>query len=90
MTDQIQDFELKYDNNVLVLHIVINTNQDARKLAKNIQRIAKGPRLDALVCWVEQYSGDNGRKVWEEIQRLAVKAAANPNSKPYSLDEDPK
>ena len=85
MADE-QDFSLKYDGKVLMIHICINTDQDPNKLAKNIQRIARGPRLDALVCWVEGYNGEDAAKVWAEIQRVIVKASASPNTTPYSMD----
>ena len=87
MSDQVQDFELKYEGNVVIVHLVINTDQDLQKLSKNLQRIAKGPRLDAYVCWGEQYIGEEGAKVWKEIQKFVTKVAADPKSKPFSLDE---
>jgi hypothetical protein len=55
-----QDFELKYDGRVLVVTIIINTDQDPDKLARNIQRVAKGPRLDALVCTGRRVLGRRG------------------------------
>ena len=78
-----QDFTLKYDGKVLMLHICINTDQDPHRLVEIIKRRIRGPRLDAMVCWVEGYTGEDGAKVWDEIQRVVTKASASPNVKPW-------
>jgi hypothetical protein len=82
MADQ-HDFSLKYDGKVLVLHIVMNTDQDPNRLMDRIKRLARGPRLDALVAWIEGYDGDAGRQVWDEVQKIAVQAHADPKAKPW-------
>lgn len=148
MTSDVLDFSLKYDNKVLAIHVCMGTDQDPNTLAKNIQRAARGPEQEAVMCWVEGYDrakartlgdtvkkvadestsdrivmihlyintahdpervgknvqraargprldpvnimieiydGDNGRKVWEVLQDVAKKAAASPNVKAYTL-----
>lgn len=79
---------LQHNSRVLAFHIFVNTDADAYHIHKAILRIARGPRLDATVCWTELYEGENGRKTWSELQKMAVRAAANPNSRPYSIDDD--
>lgn len=79
--DKPQDLELKYNGRVLVVTLVINTEQDAEKMMKNIFRIARGPRLDAVLVQIEGYSGENGKDIWDQVQKEAVEIIANPNSK---------
>lgn len=81
-----QDFGLRYGGRVLALHIYINTDQDFNKMAKRVQRVARGLRNDAIVCWVEGYEGENGRVAWEAMQEVVVRMAANPNSQPVDLE----
>lgn len=50
-------------------------------MMKNIFRIARGPRLDAVLVQIEGYSGENGKDIWDQVQKEAVEIIANPNSK---------
>lgn len=83
MSNDPQDFSLKYDGQVLVIHLVMNTDQDPHRLMDRIKRLARGPRLDAIVAWVEGYSGEDGAKVWKEIQKTVVEVSADPRTKPW-------
>ena len=83
MTIDPQDFSLKYDGKVLILHVVINTDQDPHRLMDLVKRLVRGPRLDALVAWIEGYTGDDGKKVWDEIQKFVVEASADPKATPW-------
>lgn len=71
---------------VIAFHIFVNTDADAYHIHKAILRVARGPRLDATVCWAELYEGEDGRKAWSEIQKTAVRVAADPKSRPYSIN----
>lgn len=82
------DFELRYDRKVLAFHIFVNTANDPYHIHKRLLQIARGTRLDACVCWAEAYEGDEGRKIWAELQKVAVRAAADPAATSYSF-EDP-
>ena len=79
---------LQHGSRVLAFHIFVNTDVDAYHIHKAILRLARGPRLDATVCWTELYEGAEGRKVWSVMQKMAVRAAADPRSKPYSIADD--
>lgn len=70
---------------VVAIRLVINTDSDPWKLSENVKRAARGPRLDAVLCLVVQYIGEDGRKVWGLIQETARKAAVDPRAKPFSL-----
>ena len=59
------EFDLRFDNRVLAFHAFVNTDRDPNPMAKQMQRVAKGPRLDASACWIEGY--DDGAKVWAEM-----------------------
>lgn len=64
MTMELQDFQLKYADTVLAIHVYVRADQDVRKLQKNVIRAGKGPRLDAIAAWTEIYPP--GRKLgWE-------------------------
>lgn len=75
---------LRHGNRVLAYHAYVNTSRDVYDIHKAVLRIARGPRLDACVCWSEIYEGDEGLKVWDVIQKVVVKAHADPNSKPFT------
>lgn len=79
---------LQHGSRVLVFHIFVNTDADAYHIHKAILRVARGPRLDAAVCWTELYKDEDGRKAWSEIQKMSVRVAADPTSKPYSIADD--
>jgi hypothetical protein len=79
---------LQHGSRVLVFHLFVNTDADAYHIHKAILRIARGPRLDATVCWIELYEGEDGRKVWSEIQKMSTKIAADPRSTSYSIVDD--
>jgi hypothetical protein len=81
------NFELRYDRRVLAFHIFVNTESDPYHVHKGLLRIARGPRLDACVCWAETYERDDGRKIWGELQKMSVKAASDPNAKSYSFQD---
>lgn len=83
-------FEGHYGGRVLAFHIVVNTDAEAYHIHKVILKEARGRRLDACVCWAEEFVGDDGVKVWTEIQKMAVEAAADPQSRAFSLFEDAK
>ena len=53
MTAKLEDFQLKYADTVLALHVYVRANQDVGKLQKNVIRAGKGPRLDAIAAWTE-------------------------------------
>jgi hypothetical protein len=70
---------------VAAFRLVVNTDFDPWKLSENIKRAARGPRLDAVLCLVVQYVGEDGKKVWDLIQGTVQEAAADPRAKPFSL-----
>ncbi len=70
---------------VVAIRLVVNTDFDPWKISENIKRAARGPRLDAVLCLVVQYVGEDGRKVWDLIQTTVQKASADPRAKPFSL-----
>ena len=55
MTTEIQDFQLKYADTVLAIHVYVRAHQDVDKLLKSVFRAAKGPRLDAFAAWTKIY-----------------------------------
>jgi hypothetical protein len=77
---EIQDMSLKYGGKVLVIHIVLNTDQDHYHLAKSLRRAARGPHLDALLMWIEGYDGEAGREAWTLMQTTTTKIAADSRS----------
>jgi hypothetical protein len=77
------DMQLKHDGKVIIVHIVINTDRNHYHLAKELRRVARGPRLDALLMWIEGYDGEGGEAVWKEMQKVAVKMAADPKATPF-------
>jgi hypothetical protein len=68
-----QDFQLKYANTVLMLHVYVCAAQDIAKLQKNVIRAAKGPRLDAIAAWTEIYPP--GRKLGVEAEKFGAQRA---------------
>ena len=83
MSDVVQDMSLKYEGKVLMFHIALNTDQDPYQLLKALRRVLRGPRLDAMTCWIEGYTGEEGAKVWAEIQKVVVKASADPSAEAF-------
>lgn len=81
------DVELRYGRRVLAFHIFVNTESDPYHIHKGLLRIARGPRLDACVCWAETYERDDGRKIWGALQKMAVSAAADPNAENDALKD---
>lgn len=79
------DFTLRYGNRVIAFHLIVNTDADPYHIHKRILALARGDKLDACVCWTELAEGADGRAIWGEIQKLVVKAHADPKSRPYSL-----
>jgi hypothetical protein len=77
-------FTLRYERRVLAFHIYVNTESEGYHIHKRILQIAKGPNQDACLCWTESFVGENGEKIWGELQQIATKVAANPNSKSFS------
>lgn len=80
-------FTLQHDGRVLAFHVFVNTDANPYHVHKRVLAIARGERLDACVCWAEAFEGANGRKAWEVIQAVVVKAHADPNARPYSIME---
>ena len=70
---ELQDFQLKYANTVLMIHVYVRAAQDVAKLQKNVIRAAKGPRLDAIAAWTEIYSP--GRKLGSEAEKFGDQRA---------------
>jgi hypothetical protein len=83
--DEIERWLAVSTDDVVAMRLVVNTDSDPWKLSENIKRAARGPRLDAVLCLVVQYVGEDGRKVWDLIQETARKAAVDPRAKPFSL-----
>lgn len=79
--------ELRYSGTLCAVNVYINTDREPYHIQKKILRIARGPRLDACVVWSEVYEGDNGQKVWTEIQKVAVKVHADPRAYPVDLGQ---
>jgi hypothetical protein len=78
--------KLKSENpRVLEFHLFVNTDADPYHIHKSILRSARGPRLDACVCWTEEYRGEDGTKVWTLIQKMSKQVAADPRVRPYAL-----
>ena len=71
--------------NIVVFHLCVNTDADPRKLGENIQRAARGPRFDDVMCAIQIYTGSEGRQVWDLIQRVVRRAHADPATKPFVL-----
>lgn len=63
----VQEFDLRFDQRVLAFHVFVNTDRDHVPMLKQIQRAAKGSRLDASACWLEGYL--DGREAWAEMIR---------------------
>lgn len=68
------DFQLKYDDAVLVAHVYVCAEQDVSKLQKNVIRSARGPRSDAFAAWTEIYPP--GRKLGVEADGFGDQRAA--------------
>jgi hypothetical protein len=83
--DEIEKWLAVSTDEVLAIRMIVNTDSDPWKLSENIKRAARGPRLDAVLCLVVQYAGEDGRKVWDLIQTTVQQAAADPRGKPFSL-----
>lgn len=66
-----QDMGLRYNNQVLKIEIVINTDADPHKLARVLYNKARGPRLDAAVVMIAGYDGEDGKEIWDEVQEVA-------------------
>lgn len=85
---QVEAFLRQSQGDVVALHLYVNTDSDPKKLSENIQRAARGPRLDALMCAIERYDGEDGRKVWCVMQDMLRRVAADSGAKPFSFRED--
>lgn len=72
-------------SDIAVFHLCINTDADPRKLGENIQRAARGPRFDDVMCVILHYAGSEGRKVWDLIQQVVVQVHASPTAQPFTL-----
>lgn len=83
------NFELRYGRKVLAFHVYVNSESDPYHIHKVILRIARGERLDVCVCWAETFVNEDGRKIWAELQKAAVKTAADPRAKTYSFEDPP-
>lgn len=70
---ELQDFQLKYADTVLVIHVYVRAEQDVSKLQKNMIRAARGPRLDAVAMWTEIYPP--GRKLGVEAEKFGDQRA---------------
>ncbi len=76
----VTDFDLRYDNRVLVLHVYVRTRQDDNitKLHKSVIRAAKGPRLDACATWMVLVGPDHDLGVeaekWGQVDRANIEA----------------
>jgi hypothetical protein len=83
---QVEAFLKASPVDVVKLHLAVNTDADPQRLSQNIQRAARGPRLDAVLIVVEQYDGAEGRKIWDIVQGAVQKAAADPKAVSFSLE----
>ena len=61
----LHEFDLRFNDRVLGFHAFVNTDRDPSPMSLQMQRAAKGPRLDASVCWMEGYN--DGTAVWAEM-----------------------
>lgn len=81
----VNNFTLQHDGRVLAFHLFVNTDANPYHIHKRILAIARGERLDACVCWAEQFEGEDGRKAWTAIQAMVTEAHADPRARPYSI-----
>lgn len=72
-------------SDIAVFHLCINTDTDPTRLGENIQRAARGPRFDDVMCVILHYTGGEGRKVWDLIQQVVVQAHASSTAQPFTL-----
>jgi hypothetical protein len=82
---QVEEFLRASKDGVLVLHLCVNTDSDPQRVGENVQRAARGPRFDDVMCVIVQYDGDDGRKIWDLVQKTVRQAVADPAAKPFSL-----
>lgn len=81
-----QDMECKYGGRVVELRIFLNTDQKLEDLIRRVSHHAKGPKRDAILMMVNDYSGDDGKQVWAALQGVAVDALKDPRAKPFPGD----
>ena len=82
---QVEEFLRASKDDVVVMHICVNTDSDPKRLGENVQRAARGPRFDDVTCVIAQYAGDAGRKIWDLIQKTVRLAHADPAARPFSI-----
>lgn len=66
-SEELQQFDLRYDDRVLAFHAYVNTDRDPGTMAKQIIRAVQGSKMDAQACWTEGW--DDGSAVWLETCR---------------------
>lgn len=81
----VEQFLRSSTGEVVVFHLCVNTDAHPRRLGENIQRAARGPRLDDVMCVIEHYDGNAGREVWDLIQQVARRAHADPAARTVTL-----
>ena len=64
------DMSAKYDGRVIKVEIYVNTDEEHYALLKRIRRAARGDRLNATLMALSVYEGEEGKKVWDVIQKL--------------------
>ena len=85
---EMHDFAARYGGRIVALEVYVNSDEDAHKLAKRVQRAARGMSLNAVICLAKIYEGPDALEVWNKIAEVAGRAAANPESKSFTYDEE--
>lgn len=74
----VQDMGLRYDNRILKIEILVNTDSDHHKIAKALYSRARGPRLDAAVISISVYDGEDGKEIWNDVQQAIRSGISKP------------
>lgn len=82
------DFAPRYGGRIVSIELYANTDEDVNKLAKRVQKAARGVKLAAVVCMAKVYTGADALEVWNKLAEMSATAHAHPNAKPFSYDDE--
>lgn len=84
------DMELRHDGKVLVLTVVVNSNEKPEEVVARVSKAARGQLRNAVHVELRGYGGADALAIWQEVQRSALQTATNPKSKIVDEDLKPK
>jgi len=82
------DFGARYGGRLVQIEVYCNTDEDPDKIAKRVQRAARGIKLNAAVVRVGLYEGEKAKEMWDLIAQWAAQTHADPNAKPIDFSKD--